>query len=51
MKPIIAVGNKRRWNGLLARFKVLEPVRIRRELLPAFEEADHSRQLLRSLVE
>lgn len=51
MKPVIAVGNKTRWNGLLARFKVLEPVRVRRELLPALEEAEHSRGLLRSLVE
>jgi hypothetical protein len=51
MKPVIAVGNRTRWNGLLARFKVLDPVRVRRQLLPALESADRSRRLLRALVD
>ncbi|HSZ36809.1 MAG TPA: hypothetical protein VK773_06925 [Acidimicrobiales bacterium] len=51
MKPIIAVGNRNRWNGMLDRFKILEPLRVRRELLPALEAAENSRRMLRSLLE
>ena len=51
MKPIIAVGRRTRWNEFLDRFKVLEPVRVRRDLLPALDVADRSRQLLRSLLD
>jgi hypothetical protein len=51
MKPILAVGNRKRWTGLLGRFKVLDSVRVRRELLPALESAERSRELLRALVE
>ncbi len=51
MKPIIAVGSTKRWNALFARFKVLDPFRVRRELPPAIQAAHHSRQVLRTLVE
>ncbi len=51
MKPIIAVGNTKRWNGLSEQFKVLDPFRVRQDLPPAVEAAYRSRQLLRTLLE
>lgn len=51
MKPIIAVGNTKRWNGLTEQFKVLDPFRVRRELPRALEIANRSRRLLRALLE
>jgi hypothetical protein len=50
MKPIIAVGNKARWRGFLDRFKVLDTVRVTRDLIPALNAADRPRRLLRSLL-
>jgi hypothetical protein len=51
MKPIIAVGNTNRWNGLFEWFKVMNPVNVRRQLLPAIQGALRSRRLLRALLE
>lgn len=50
MKPIIAVGLRTRWSGFRERFKILDPVRIRRELVPALEAADGPRRLLRAFL-
>jgi hypothetical protein len=51
MKPMIAVGNKGRWNGLLDRFKLLDPFWVRRDLLPALQAAEESRGVLRTFLD
>lgn len=51
MKPIVAVGTPSRWRGVLKNFKVLDPLRAWRELVPALEIADGPRRLLRSLLD
>ncbi len=48
IKPIIAVGNRTRWNGLSERFTILDSFRVRQDLLPALEVAKGSRQRLRA---
>lgn len=50
MKPIIAVGTPSRWRGILKNFKVLDPFRAWRELVPALEIADGPRRMFRSLL-
>jgi hypothetical protein len=50
MKPVIAVGTPSRWKGVFRYFKVLDPLRVRRELVPSLEIANGPRQLLRSLL-
>lgn len=50
MKPIIAVGTPSRWKGILKNFKVLDPFRAWRELVPALEIADGPRRMFRSLL-
>ena len=50
MKPIIAVGNPSRWKGMLKNFKVLDPLKAWRELVPALQIADGPRRLLQRLL-
>jgi hypothetical protein len=50
MKPVIAVGTPSRWKGVFKYFKVLDSMRVRRELVPSLEIANGPRRLLRSLL-
>ena len=50
MKPIIAVGTPSRWRGILKNFKVLDPFKAWRELVPALEIADGPRRLFQGLL-